>query len=105
MKSSPEQLRALAARLRSRQDEKSRWAARRIHDDLAQGLTALSLELSLLQQQLDSTKAELPGIELRQQIAGFAKVIADLTQSTQSVMARLWPKLLDDFGLIAALEF
>jgi PAS domain S-box-containing protein len=101
---SREQLRALSARLQSlREDERMR-IAREIHDHLGQLLTALSLDLRLIERKL----AGVVEPELRSALIGkiaSARILADETiTSVQKIATELRPAILDRLGLEAAIE-
>ena len=59
IKSSREQLRSLYHRLEKVREEERTRIAREVHDELAQVLTALKLEMSILDQNLPSDNLEL----------------------------------------------
>jgi len=93
-------LQALSAHLHSVREKEQARIAREIHDELGQALTGLKFELSSLAQRLRGR----PG--------GLAKRAADLTalvdqtiQDVRRISSELRPALLDDLGLVAALEW
>jgi signal transduction histidine kinase len=95
-----DQLRALAARLQTvREDERSR-AAREIHDELGQVLTAIKLEFTALLQ-------ELPGDQepVSQRSQSILKLLDEAIQSIRRIATELRPGILDDLGLAAAVEW
>lgn len=97
---SREQLREFAATASSvREQEKSR-IARELHDELAQALTALKMDL-------DWMGARLP--EGQEQLAAKVKVMQGMLDSTvtatRRISADLRPLMLDDLGLLPAVEW
>ena len=104
MDASPQQLHALVARLQSLSEQQKKRIARQIHDDLGQKLTLLALELYLLEQQLFAPKAELSPTELREKIKALTELVSCIIESAQQLTVDLHTKVLDEFGLIAALE-
>ena len=100
LRNSREQLRALAGHLQSvREDERSR-IAREIHDALGQPLAGLRIDLALLATRLPADQAPL----LERMRAMLA--LADSTiHSVRQITTDLRPSLLDDFGLVAAIEW
>ena len=94
------QLRALAARLQTvREDERTR-AAREIHDELGQALTAIKLEFTAL-------LGDLPAQErtVIQRSQSILKLLDQMSQSVRRIATGLRPTILDDLGLVAALEW
>lgn len=95
-----EQLRALAARLQSVREEERKRVAREIHDQLGQALTAIKIDLSALVR-------ELPA-DLRHQSKGTSsilKLVDETIQSVRRISTELRPGILDDLGLVAAVEW
>ncbi len=94
------QLRALTARLQTvREDERTK-AAREIHDELGQALTAIKLEFTAL-------LGDLPAHEgpLNQRSQSILKLLDQTIQSVRRIATGLRPTILDDLGLVAALEW
>jgi len=100
LRSSHEQLRALAAHLESvREDERGR-VAREVHDELGQALTALKFDLSWLANRL---AGENPG--LLAETRAMIKLVDSTIQLVRRISTELRPGVLDDLGLVAALEW
>ena len=99
LRSSREQLRNLSAYLQSMREEERTNIAREIHDELGQVLTALKMDASWL------------GSKYRDYgpITEKTKSMADLIDSTirtvKRICTELRPGVLDDLGLIAAIEW
>jgi signal transduction histidine kinase len=92
-----EDLRALAGRLMTAQDEERRRIARDLHDDLSQQLAYLSMDLGKL-----ATKPAVHGLvcELRP----LQLRAAEAAETVRRISHQLHPSVLDDIGLEAALE-
>ncbi|HTT57157.1 MAG TPA: PAS domain S-box protein [Opitutaceae bacterium] len=104
LRASQEQLRALAARIEHIREEERAGLARELHDELGQGLTALQIDLSGLDAQLQTAGLDdLPG--LRDKIAGMVPRAESLIETTQTISANMRPGVLDDLGLVAAVEW
>lgn len=93
-----EQMRALAARLIEIQEAEQKRISREIHDELGQAMTALKLDLSWLKQRIESP-------ELTQKIERMLPMVSDTIHTIQRICAELRPGILDDLGLVAALEW
>jgi len=95
-----EQLRTLSARLESVREEERKRISREIHDELGQALTGLKMDLSWL-----STRPP----ENRQSLIDKVTPMLDLVDSTVRTVRRisteLRPGVLDDLGLMAAIEW
>lgn len=100
---SPE-LRADAARLLARAEGEKNQVARDIHDDLGQRLTAASLELALWKTELDAGHSKSVNA-IREKIAVFTELVNGMIGFTRKVSATLRPRVLEEFGLTAALEW
>jgi signal transduction histidine kinase len=92
------QLRALAARLQTvREDERTR-AAREIHDELGQALTAIKIEFASLLHDLPKELAASRG-------QSILRLLDQTIQSMRRIGTELRPAILDDLGLAAAVEW
>jgi PAS domain S-box-containing protein len=101
LKRSREELRELSANLQNvREAEKTR-IARELHDDLGQRLTALKLDLAALAQGLGDDAA--PDTVAR--LAGMSKLIDSTVAAVRRIAADLRPVMLDDLGLVPAIEW
>ncbi|HXB75355.1 MAG TPA: PAS domain S-box protein [Candidatus Acidoferrales bacterium] len=99
LQNSLEQLRALAARVQSAREEERTRVAREIHDELGQALTAIKLDVS-------SLIHDLPPDRKQEKKAESILALVDRTiQFVRRLSAELRPGMLDDLGLVAALEW
>ena len=98
------QLRALVARLHRLLEQQKRTVARQIHDDLSQKLTVLAFELSSVQNRFEGSEAAALPPDFREKFNTLAELVDELIQAAQRITAELRPEVLDQFGLIAALE-
>jgi PAS domain S-box-containing protein len=91
-------LRALAARLMTAQEEERRRIARELHDDLSQRLALLETKVVHLRGQPGLTKQVAADAErVREDIATVSELIRNLSH-------RLHPSILEDLGLEPALR-
>lgn len=104
LRRSQEELRTLATHLQSiREDERAR-ISREIHDELGQTLTALKMDLLWLEGKLSGLK----GVHVEpwlQTTNSMANLIDSLIQSIRRISSELRPRVLDDLGLIPAIEW
>jgi two-component system sensor histidine kinase UhpB len=100
LRNSREQLRNLSAYLESVREEERTHIAREIHDELGQVMTALKMDLSWLGKRL--AKDQEPLLEKTQ---SMSKLVDMTVKTVQRISAELRPGLLDDLGLIAAIEW
>ncbi|WCM24788.1 PAS domain-containing sensor histidine kinase [Paraburkholderia bryophila] len=98
---SREELRELSANLQKVREEEKTRIARELHDDLGQQLTALKMDLSSVELALD-TRADP---EVLQQLGGMRRLIDATVASVRRIAADLRPVMLDDLGLIPAIEW
>ncbi|MFN7948018.1 MAG: PAS domain S-box protein [Blastocatellia bacterium] len=103
-KDSREQLRQFAARIEGAREEERKAIAREVHDELAQSLTALRFDLWWLDHRL----ASLPGEEIsqcRERSADMIGIVDQTIKAVQRIATSLRPSILDDLGLVAAVEW
>jgi signal transduction histidine kinase len=94
------QLRELAAAMHEVREAERTRVARELHDELGQALTALKMDVDLL----DSISP--PGrADLRERIAAMRGLLDSTVQTTRRISADLRPLVLDDLGLSAAAEW
>jgi PAS domain S-box-containing protein len=102
---SREQLRALSARLLSAREEERKSVAREIHDELGQALTGLIIELSWLEDKLAAMPDADYALPLTEKVASMLRLADSTVESVRRIASELRPGLLDDFGLVAAIEW
>jgi len=100
LEDSRNRLRVLSEHQQNMLEKERRYIAREIHDELGQNLTAINMGLSMMKKQIPRSQRDL-----------FTKIreLSHLTQSTLSktkkLSSELRPQLIDDMGLVAALEW
>jgi signal transduction histidine kinase len=100
LQQSRELLQDLSAHLQTVREEERKKIARDIHDDLGQGLATMRLDLSLLRQELGHV---VPSV--RQRLEGLEGVLDVTIRAVRRIITELRPRLLDDLGLTAAIEW
>jgi signal transduction histidine kinase len=96
-----EQLRNLSAHLQNIREDERKHIAREMHDELGQLLTGFKMDVSWLGKQLE--KSEDPVV--RERLAGMTAIIDESVKFVRKIAAELRPSILDDLGLVAALEW
>jgi CHASE1-domain containing sensor protein len=100
LRNSTDQLQALSRRHVDVQESERRRFSRELHDQVGQNLTALSINLDILKSQLPQ------GNEALHSRLHDAGVLLESTAATiENVMAELRPPMLDDYGLLPALQW
>jgi len=94
------QLRELSARLQNVREEERARVAREIHDELGQALTAIKIDLaSLLRAPRTDQQEEL------QKVESILRMVDQTILSVRRIATELRPGILDDLGLVAAVEW
>jgi PAS domain S-box-containing protein len=103
LRHSREQLRALAAHLQSIREEERKLITRDIHDELGQALTGFKMDLAWMRNRLKDEPPE-PG-PLLEKIESLGGMIDETANTIRRLCAELRPGVLDDLGLVPALEW
>ncbi|MDP2693996.1 MAG: MASE1 domain-containing protein [Gallionella sp.] len=96
------QLRDLSAHLQNVREEEKAGIAREIHDDLGGTLTAMRMEIYFLERGLPAGKESAP---LFERIESMSRLLDNAVGVTRRVITELRPTMLDDLGLLAAIEW
>jgi PAS domain S-box-containing protein len=97
LRTSSDQMRDFAARLESVREEERAQVAREIHDELGQALTGLKLDLSWLYK--NSTNGN------RKKMKAMIAQVDETIDRVRTISWQLRPPILDDVGLIAAIDW
>jgi len=92
----------LSAHLQTVREEEKASIAREIHDDLGGTLTALKMEAYWLAEELSAIKETEP---LLKHVELMSQLTENAVNVTRRVITGLRPTILDDLGLLAALEW
>src|SRR5262249_14209298 len=98
LRNSGEQLRSFAARLDAVREEERTRVAREIHDELGQALNALKMDLSWV-------KKRTRLAPIRKKMEGMIEQVDDTIDCVRRIASELRPAVLDDLGLIPAIEW
>jgi len=97
---SHEELRQLAIHLENIRESERTHMAREIHDELGQQLTGLKMDISWLNKKIKSEDEEI-----NQKIKDTISLIDRTVVTVRRIATQLRPSILDDLGLIAAMEW
>ncbi|MBI5563478.1 MAG: response regulator [Chloroflexi bacterium] len=101
-----EQLRALNQKLTEVQEAERKQLARELHDEMGQALTAISIDLAAVTQELDGAGTPAAGTPALHDRLAEAKSLVDQTlEQIRELSFRLRPAMLDDLGLAPALQW
>lgn len=101
LKASAQLLQALSRRLVDAQEFERRRFSRELHDLVGQNLTALSINLDILKSQI----GEKTGEPVAMRLDDSAALLESTTAAIENVMSELRPPMLDDYGLLPALQW
>jgi signal transduction histidine kinase len=99
------QLRALYTRLQQIREEERIMIAREIHDEMGGGLTGLKMDLSWLLRKMGDADPGEARVALMDKIRTSSALIDQMIRIVRRIATDLRPSVLDDLGLIAALEW
>ena len=99
-KASRDQLRNLTGRLQAAREEERARVSREVHDVIGQILTGLKMDISALGRQLQQEHS--PALTKIKDLNGL---LDEAIRSVRKVATELRPAILDNFGLVAAVEW
>ena len=99
IRESREQLRRLTSHLEGVREEERARLAREIHDELGGILTALKMDISWLGRRI----GEVPEVEAK--LRSMTELADGAIKSMRRIITDLRPSVLDDLGLVAAIEW
>ena len=101
LKTSNEELRALASHLTDIREEERASMAREVHDELGQQLTGIKMDIVLMNRRASEESKEW----LKEKIASTMALLDTTIRTVRKIAGELRPSILDDLGLIAALDW
>lgn len=96
---SEEKLRNLSMHLQSVREEERKVIAREIHDELGQALNTIKLRLAIIKDEFEI------GDKRSNSLNEIILYINSTIQSVKKLISQLRPQLIDDLGLVAAIEW
>jgi len=100
LKRSREELRNFSRYIEDVRERERTRIAKELHDEMAQLLTALKMDLSWLDKALHQDQ-----LSLREKIKSMSQLLDTTIKQTRRIVTELRPGVLDDLGLAAALEW
>ncbi|MCB0775343.1 MAG: PAS domain S-box protein [Chitinophagaceae bacterium] len=94
------QLRMLSAYLQQIREDERKYMAREIHDELGQQLTVLKMDVAWLNKRLATEDKKV-----QQKLNELLDMLDHTVKTVRRISSELRPSLLDDLGLIAAIEW
>ncbi len=95
------QLRALTSKLTEVQERERRQLARELHDEMGQALTAIRMDLAVVEKGLPPTVTPY----LRERLAEAAYLTEQTLEQVRELSLDLRPPMLDDLGLVPTLRW
>lgn len=96
-----ERLRSMSAQLNELEEVERQRLSQELHDAVGQNLTALGINLNIIRSQIANELTD--PVQLR--ISDSLALVDKTTEQIRNVMADLRPPVLDDYGLLAALNW
>jgi signal transduction histidine kinase len=98
-----DQLRALSAHVESVREEERTGIAREIHDTLGQALTALKMDIAWIARRVSENSPARDAI--LDKLQAMSRATDEVLDQVRRISADLRPGVLDDLGILAALEW
>ena len=105
LKVTSEELRALSARLSSAREEEGTRIARELHDELGSVLTSLKWELEDMLKRSSESANQTDYSTLGPKLEEMMGMVNDILSNVRRISSELRPSILDDIGLMAAIEW
>jgi PAS domain S-box-containing protein len=105
LRRSEDQLRKLSAHLEEARELERGTIAREIHDELGQALTGLKMDVAWIEQRLSRGENGQGRQPLLEKARGMSELIDVTIQAVRRIATELRPGVLDDLGLIPAIEW
>lgn len=100
LKKSYDEIRGLASHLQDVREEERAWIAREIHDQLGQQLTGLKMDFSWLKRKMVEEDEFT-----RERITNSLSLLDETIRTVRRIVTEIRPGILDDLGLIPAIEW
>jgi two-component system sensor histidine kinase UhpB len=101
LRQSRNRLRALTSQLAELSEIERKRLSRELHDQVGQNLTALGINLNIIHAEVAAGASKT----LLSRLDDSVRLVEQTTRRIRDVLANLRPPVLDDYGLVAALEW
>jgi len=98
---SHKELRELASHLQDIREEERAGIAREIHDELGQQLTGMKMDISWVTKKMNGDESH----SLKEKLTGTLGLLDETIKTIRRIATELRPSILDDLGLMAAIEW
>jgi len=105
LRESEQQFRALSVRVRAAREDEGTRIAREIHDQLGSALASLKWELEGLDKEFAAWNDQLEEEALRRRVQVMLKLTDALIDAVRRIASELRPSILDDLGVVEAIEW
>jgi signal transduction histidine kinase len=105
LRESERQLRALSSKVLSAREEEGTRIARELHDELGSALTGLKWELEALNHEFSAWRDQPEQSALQRRTRAMVKLADAMIGSVRRIASELRPSILDDLGLVDAIEW
>jgi PAS domain S-box-containing protein len=105
LKNSRQRLRKLTSYLQQFREEERTLIAREIHDEFAQLLTGMAIDLSWLKQRLPKYLERSTDAAVFEKLDNFSALLSGAFDAVKKICAQLRPRVLDDLGIVAAVKW
>ncbi|HML93940.1 MAG TPA: PAS domain S-box protein [Thermodesulfobacteriota bacterium] len=105
LKSSRARLRKLTSYLQQFREEERTLIAREIHDEFAQLLTGMAIDLSWLKQRLPRYLEHSTDAAVFEKLDNFSTLLGSAFDAVKKICAQLRPRVLDELGIVAAIKW
>jgi PAS domain S-box-containing protein len=102
IKQSHEQLRQLASHLQDVREEEQKRIAREVHDELGQQITGLKMDVAWIRKKI---AGHTESVSIQEKLKEMTTLLDSAVKTIRKIASELRPSILDDMGLIAALEW
>jgi signal transduction histidine kinase len=105
LRTSREQFKQFASHLQTQREEEKVNLSRELHDSLGQSLTGVKIYAHRILKGLNVGMNDAQVWDLRQQMNEIIRIIDASLKGVKKIARELHPRILDEFGLIAAIEW